>query len=1767
MPSARSLLQRHDLCRESLGQDTRPGAKILFGTGTGDFDGTTPNVAEFARFQDPSDVAAGDFNNDGTPDIALVVPFFGATGLKVILSNNSGFGAPQSIAAGSSPSALAAADFNKDGKLDLLVIDSNVLEGKILLLPGEGNGVFQAPVIIANGVANASDLAAGDFNGDGNQDLAVAYESNGFSESVVSVLRGTGGGDFLPLANFAVGPNARTVTTGDFNFDHKLDLAVGGASVLLGKGDGSFGTPIDFGGGGNVGVVAADFNGDTKPDIAAASSAINVLTPINNGSISLLLNITGNSFTAPPNDHFADARAISGSNGRLAGTTVLATKQTGEPNHASASNGDGGASIWYRWKAPFTGKFYFQNFSGSFPSVLAIYTGISIDALTTVARSTSSVPEYVELDATAGATYHVAIDGVNGDTGRTVLTWNTGSLSNDNFAFAREIRGSSGSVNSDNTSFTLEANEPVLPGPGTAEFSAWYRWTAPNTGKVSFSTTPCGDTTRLLGAYTGNFIDTLSVVAINFDGYRDFDDPGVCDNRTLRFTAVAGTTYRLQLRSVAGKPFTLAWNYANPPPNDNFANALILAGNSGSVVGTNRDATKEAGEPNHAGGPGGASIWYRWTASTTGQVTFDTFGFRNQTTSSFRYLTALIAVYTGSALDTLSSTVTNATDNKVTFNATAGTTYHIAIDSAPYAGGGYLPGIVPLHWGAKQVANDDFANAQPLTASGSFVPLLGNNAGATKETGEPNHGGNFGGASVWYRWTALSAGDVSFVLNPCITCTLSTNNALVGVYTGTSVNALTPVLTAADNNHTFTVVRGTTYFIAVDSRTGSGGSYEFSLVSSNISARNDAFANAQVLSGSAGAVAGDNSGASKELAEPNHANDIGGASVWYQWKAPASGLYTFDTFGSNFDTLLAVYTGNAVNALTVIANSDNAGSSPQSRITFDAKLDTTYFIAVDGKSNGVEQGSGLARSQTGFVLLNWNNLPPPVNDNFANAQALTGTSGNATGRNTVASKQGGEPNHAGSPGGASVWYQWTAPSSGNFTFNTFGSDFNTLLAVYTGSALTALSQVSSNDDVGGVRQSRVTFNAVAGTVYYIAVDGSTGVPGNVTAFSGNVVLSWFPETGVSNDSFLSAQQLNGESGSLAAANAGATKENGEPNHASDRGGRSVWYSWTAPASGPVLFTTAGSDFDTLLAVYTGTNVNQLALLASNDDSPYTDNLGHILTSSLTFTANAGTTYLIAVDGSGGRFGNFALRWGPDAKISGQVSFIGKACGNDKKVTMLLSGEDNRAVTFTGSGSFTFQHLRVGGNYSIRGVSEISASCLPLFLERAQNSLPLAGDVLDANFVDDGLRGGGSTSNITGHVLNAGGVGLHNVAIALSGTASRTVYSDNAGLYLLPNLPAGTYQVTPSKAGAVFTPASLEFTFTSGKTITDADFTTEDSYNISGQAREQNGAAIAGVNISLDNGTKLLTTQTDDNGYYSFDAAAKGSYTLIANKANLSFTPQTQHIGTLNTNQKNIDFSATQTQTQTPVGQNVAVQLNGVKVNFAGVTSAGTTTITPINPASAGVVPDGYQLSGNSIAFDISTTAAVQTPISVCFNVPGITDATAFGQLRVLHNENGTLINRTSSLDFANKMVCASVNSLGSFVLVTTTVQQIQLLLEESAATPTQAAALDEILMSRDPFPVMNAARLSLATDQNTRVLLFVRNLQLAPEETAAAVVVHLVDANNQSYDVAAENLWSLTGFDFSQLSFRLPDTLAPGTCTIEIRAHGQVSNLGTIRIR
>ncbi|MEA2173342.1 MAG: hypothetical protein QOD00_934 [Blastocatellia bacterium] len=129
----------------------------------------------------------------------------------------------------------------------------------------------------------------------------------------------------------------------------------------------------------------------------------------------------------------------------------------------------------------------------------------------------------------------------------------------------------------------------------------------------------------------------------------------------------------------------------------------------------------------------------------------------------------------------------------------------------------------------------------------------------------------------------------------------------------------------------------------------------------------------------------------------------------------------------------------------------------------------------------------------------------------------------------------------------------------------------------------------------------------------------------------------------------------------------------------------------------------------------------------------------------------------------------------------------------------------------------------------------------------------------------------------------------------------------------------------------------------------------------------------------------------------------------------------------------IVFPTTQS-TPTQAGSNVMVQAGDATISFSNVTSPGTTTVTPIDPSTAGAPPNSnYKLIGP--AYDITTTATTSGPINICFSVPSITDPASFSQLKVLHAEGGSLVDRTSGEDFNSKLICGSnIPSLSPFVV-------------------------------------------------------------------------------------------------------------------------------------
>jgi hypothetical protein len=441
--------------------------------------------------------------------------------------------------------------------------------------------------------------------------------------------------------------------------------------------------------------------------------------------------------------------------------------------------------------------------------------------------------------------------------------------------------------------------------------------------RVLIDNTAVWTTNDIVGAWT-----QASINLNNFVG-------GV---RTLKFEFVSDAS--LQFEGWYVDDILVTATEATGPANDNFANAFPISGASGTANGTTVGASKEAGEPNHAGNTGGKSAWYRWTPSSSGTVILDTVG------SSFD---TLLAVYAGTSVGSLSLVAQNDDivtgsnpQSRVTFTVTAGTVYRIAVDG--YNGDS---GTAVLNWSevSGPPPNDAFGSA--ILLAGAAGMTIGTNLTATKQSGEPNHAGNPGAASLWYRWTASVSGPVTFH-------TLGSGfDTLLGVYTGGSLNNLSVVASNDDisvnfveSQVSFSAVAGTTYRIAVDGFDGAIGTFQLNW--SQAFPPNNPFAQATVLSGASGTAIGTNFNATLEPAEPLHAGEPGGHSVWYWWTAPANGVATFDTAGSALNTLLAVYTGNAVNSLSLVASNHYQGDSLSSTVTFPAIAGTVYRIAVDG---------------------------------------------------------------------------------------------------------------------------------------------------------------------------------------------------------------------------------------------------------------------------------------------------------------------------------------------------------------------------------------------------------------------------------------------------------------------------------------------------------------------------------------------------------------------------------------------------------------------------------------------------------------------------------------------------------------------------------------------------------------------------------------------------------------------------------------------------
>ncbi len=448
--------------------------------------------------------------------------------------------------------------------------------------------------------------------------------------------------------------------------------------------------------------------------------------------------------TAPANDSFAAAERLSGTSEQTNLDLALASREPAEPLVSANSR-----TAWYVWEAPEEGLFRIrvqEADSGSPASVdMNLFTG---DALTALEQVTEKHGSEITFVAKTGTSYKLRVASDAWDLVPLVLGWESADSrpAHDDFAFAHQIEGESGSHSSTNEGATLERQEFL----GGYAATVWYKWTAPVDGFVNFT-------------MDAEALEILAFAGSGLGGLRLVSDTGSVWNSSLQrsvksvtFAIQEGATYHVVVASAdadaSGAPFTLEWETSDDDPrsdsrcNDRFEDAIPLDGLEGIALDPERCGrgyfTVEPQEPPETGI---ATAWWHWTAPRDGRFTWRMDGLSD----AFQ-----LSIFTGGALDNLEFVGSLRGGSALVLEAAGNTQYWIAFGRASDAlVNRSFQQSSAIAWGTTP-ANDDRADA--IRISGGSGSVDGSLGYATAEADEPRK--TVGLESVWWDWVAPTSG-------------------------------------------------------------------------------------------------------------------------------------------------------------------------------------------------------------------------------------------------------------------------------------------------------------------------------------------------------------------------------------------------------------------------------------------------------------------------------------------------------------------------------------------------------------------------------------------------------------------------------------------------------------------------------------------------------------------------------------------------------------------------------------------------------------------------------------------------------------------------------------------------------------------------------------------------------------------------------------------------------------------------------------------------
>jgi len=519
---------------------------------------------------------------------------------------------------------------------------------------------------------------------------------------------------------------------------------------------------------------------------------------------------------------------------------------------------------------------------------------------------------------------------------------------------------------------------------------------------------------------------------------------GLIPNINYQFTVTATSAWGTSASSQPSNTIKIA------ATNDYFAAAELLPTTTGTLTDSNLNATVETNEPSliPISDGGGASVWYTFTPTSTGALTVDTTG------STFD---TVLTAFSGSSIENLTTITYNddyagAITSSINFTAIAGTTYHLRVHSWSSA-----RGTIKLNWSqilscANIVAGDNFCS--PIVRTGNNQTTNTNNSSAGVEPNEPSSTIGSDSGSIWFALTPTIDG--------LLTLSTSGNSipSVLSVFLGATFPSLVRPQGWSDvggqNNYSsnaISVVKDATYYIRLASYGPVRGTFSLThtLVASSVATIPSAPRN--ILASSS----------------------ITDGTIDISWDAPAS---------DGGSVVLSYEALVAPGGQSCIVEAPTVSCSIDGLENWNA-----YTVSVAAR-NSVGRGPTATAARAVY--------PGTADDFFATPRIIEGLTGSSTSKTDFATAELHEPNHVGYAATHSVWFKYTAPVTGQIDISTAGSNFDTLLAVYTGSALTNLVQVAANDDINADKSSAVSLAVVSGQVYRIVVDGYTGLSGNVT---------------------------------------------------------------------------------------------------------------------------------------------------------------------------------------------------------------------------------------------------------------------------------------------------------------------------------------------------------------------------------------------------------------------------------------------------------------------------------------------------------------------------------------------------------------------------------------------------------------------------------------------------------------------------------------------